>query len=170
MEVKPGGHMDFYWAQSNRFLLAVTGSAATLVGVFTILVIHQQHDQRTTAVPTASVRAGADGLTGPDVVAHLNPATTADPANALAGPAPQPPQLAPAPQVATVPVAPAQVAPAPQIIAPPQPVPHRLLKAKTSPRRRVDPVPAPPPAPPPPQTNPVTSVTPMKPGAPPEIP
>ena len=170
MEVKPGGQMDFYWAQSNRLLLAVTGSAATLVGVLTILVIGQQHDQRTTAaVPTASVRAGADWVAGPDVVTHPNATTTSDPANALAGSAPRPPQLPPAPQVTTIPLAPALVAPAPQIITPPQPAPHRLLKAKTLPRRRVDPVPASPPVPPPPQPSPAKSVTPVKPGAPPEI-
>lgn len=163
--------MNSFWVQSNRFLIGVTGSAATLVGVLTILVIHQQQDQRTTvAIPTASVRAGAGGISSPNVVPHPDPATTAGPANALVGSASHPPQLATAPQVATIPVTPALGAPAPQITAPqPAPAPRKLLNAKTLPHRRVAPAPALPPVPPPPQTNPARSVTPVKPGAPPEL-
>jgi hypothetical protein len=172
VQVKPGDQMNLYWAQSNKFMLVITGSAATLVGVLTILVIEQQHDQRTTVtVPAASVRTNADTMASPNVVPPLDPATTPDPANGLVGLASHPPQLAAASQVATVPLTPALVAPAPQSITQPQPAPtaRKLLNTRMLPHRRAVPVPASPPAPPAPQINPVRPATAVKPGAPPEI-
>jgi hypothetical protein len=168
--------MDFYWARSNNFLLALLAITVALVGVLTTLVIHQQDEQYTIdeqvrlrtvpTVPAASVPAGAEIVARPNAATHRDSATTPDAANAPVGPASQPAPGSPVPQVA-----PALVAPQPRVIAPPQwaPSPLKPLKLKTSPHRRVDPVPAPlltaavQPVTPAPQTNPGT---PVKPGSP----
>ena len=132
--------MNFYWARSEKYLLVMLALSVALVGVLTTLVVNQEHDQSTVI-------------------------------DAPAGPAPQPtlaptaPREAPAPQVTTTTASPALVAPAPRIMTPTQLAPPstKLLKAKTLPRRRENPVPAPPQTDPAP---PAISHTPVKPGSP----
>jgi hypothetical protein len=135
-----GREMNLYGARSEKFLMVGLALSVAIVGVLTTLVIHQEHD----------------------------PSTVAD---APARTAPQPPQLAPAPPVTAAPSPPALVTPAPDIttptqLAPSSPKPH---KATTLPRRRGNPVPAPPPAAathpiaPPPPADPAP---PVKPGSP----
>ena len=141
--------MNFHWMQSKKYLPVVAASAVALDGVLTTLVVHEQHGQNT--------------ITGPASV----PTTVPVPVPRVAAPASAPPQLYPAPQIAT----PALVTSPPPILTPPQPASaaHKRLKSKTVPHRRVDPlsgslaVPAPAP------TSPARSAPAVKPGAPPEL-
>jgi hypothetical protein len=127
-----GCEMNLHWAGSERFPLVGLALSAATVGVFTILVINQEHDPQ---------------------------------------PAPIALQLAPAPPV-TVRLSPrAQAAPVSRIMTPPQLAPPspKPLKATTLPRRRGNPVLAPPPVAPIPPTDPALqarSHPPVKPGAP----
>jgi hypothetical protein len=159
--------MNFHWARSNEFSLALLVTATAIVGVLTTQVMHQQHDQNTVdsqvlrAAPAASIPAGADIMATPHVASHPDRAVTSNAVNAAAASAPQ---VVPAPQVITTPVAPAIVAPAPSQLAPSLWTP---LKRKTVPHQRVNSAPAPPPAT---AASPITPViqidTRAKPGSP----
>ena len=169
--------MNFYWTRSNNFLLVALAVATTIVGVLTVLVIQQQHDQTAvggqvrlgtvSTAPAASVPAGADVVANRNAVTHPEPATTPDPANAPVGPASQLAPAVSAPPVAPAPIASALVAPAPPIVTPPRLASSFWKPLKT--HRRVGPVPAPLPSAP---VQPVTpapqtgSDTPVKPGSP----
>jgi hypothetical protein len=139
--------MNFHWMQSKRYLLVVAAGVVALDGVLTTLVVEQQHDHSTIIGPASM--------------------PTAVPAPLSRVPASAPPQLTPAPQIAT----PALVTSAPPIITPPRPAPaaHKLLKPKTVPHRRVDPPPAPLSVPTSPPTTPARSAPAVKPGTPPEL-
>lgn len=124
--------MNFYWARSNKFLLALLAVAVVVVGVLTSLVMRQQHDLSTVGgqvrlgtaptAPGASVPAGADIGANPDALNHPGAATPPNPANAPVDPAPAPAAVAPAP-AAPAPAAPApDPAPAGQAPAIPAPV------------------------------------------------
>jgi len=83
--------MSFYWARSNKFPLTLLAIAVAIVGVLTILVMHQQHDQSTVdgqvhlkTAPTVSA-AGADIMATANAATHPNPATTPDSSNAAVG-------------------------------------------------------------------------------------
>jgi len=144
--------MNLYWARSEKYLLVVLALSVAIVGVLTALVINQEHDH--SAVADAPVRPTSQPALGPTAL-----------------------QVVPAPQVPTTTAPPALAAPAPRVmkptqLAPPSPKPRQ---AKTLPRRRGNPVPAPPPlaathpVAPAPQTDPAPparSNAPVKPGSP----
>jgi len=148
-----GGHeMNLYWTRSEKYLLVVLALSVAIVGVLTALVMNQEHDQ--SAVADAPVRPTSQPALGPTA-----------------------PQVAPAPQVTTTTSPPALAAPASGVMTPTQLVPPsaKPLQAKTLPRRRANPVPAPPPlaathpVAPAPQTDPAPparSDAAVKPGSP----
>jgi hypothetical protein len=134
-EVKSAGcEMNFHWARSEKFLLAGLALSAAIVGLLTILVITQESD--------------------PSTVANTPASTAPQPARG-----PTAPPLAPAPPMTAPSSPPAQVT-TPTQLAPPSAKP---LKAATLPRRRSNPVPAPPPVAAAPPSDPAPAV---KPGSP----
>jgi hypothetical protein len=95
--------MNFHWARTDRFLLVFLTIVVVMVGVLTILVMHQQHDQGTVAgqvrLSTARPVPAASGAVDVEIMAGVNAATPANPAMA---PTPITPARA-APRIATPP-------------------------------------------------------------------
>jgi hypothetical protein len=156
-----GRSMNFHWARTDRFLLVFLTIVVVMVGVLTILVMHQQHDQGTVAgqvrLSTARPVPAASGAADVEIMAGVNAATPANPT------------------MAPTPITPARAAPrigTPPALAPSAQAPLRRITVL---HRRGHSVPAPLPAAaahsvtPAPQTDPGTltrSVTPAKPGSP----